>query len=123
MQISAATIQMLVGITTALSGAFTTKTGPWDIALAVIQATSIAAAGAAQITQIAKTKYDSNGSSASSIASSAASSIITPPTQYSAAVEGVEIESSIADSRVYVVESDIQQTGSRVSVQETENRY
>lgn len=125
MQISAATIQMLVGITTAMSGAFTTKTGPWDIALAVTQAAAIAASGAATIANIARQKYDStsSSSSASSLSSSAASSTLVTPTQYSSAVEGASIESSIADTRVYVVESDISGTSKRVSVQETENRY
>ena len=127
MQIASATIQMMVGITTALSGAFTTKTGPWDIALAVIQATSIAASGAAQIANIAKQQY--NGGSSSSSASTATASLssaaasITTPQQYSTAVEGAEIESSISDSKVYVVESDIQAVGNKVNVQETENRY
>ena len=127
MQIASATIQMMVGITTALSGTFTTKTGPWDIALAVIQATSIAASGAAQIANIARQQY--NGDSSSSSASTATASLssaatsITTPEQYSSAVEGVNIEESVGDTRVYVLESDIQNTSNRVSVQETENRY
>lgn len=125
MQISAATIQMLVGITTAMSGAFTSKTGPWDTVLAVTQAAAIAASGAATIANIARQKYDSTSSSsaASSLSSSAASSTLVTPTQYSSAVEGASIESSIADTRVYVVESDISGTSKRVSVQESENRY
>lgn len=127
MQISAATIQMMVGITTALSGAFTTKTGPWDIALAVIQAASIAASGGAQIAQIARQEYNSGSSSSSATTSnaglSAAASAVTTPTQYSQAVESANIETSIGDSRVYVVESDIQNVGNKVNVQETENRY
>lgn len=125
MQISAATIQMMVGITTALSGAFTTKTGPWDIALAAIQATSIAASGAAQIANIAKQQYNSSssGTSSAALSSAATASTIVAPTQYSQAVSSANIESSIADARVYVVESDIQQTGTRVKTQERENRY
>lgn len=123
MQISAATIQMMVGITTALSGAFTTKTGPWDIALAVIQAASIAASGAAQIANISKQKYNSEGSSSASLSSAAVSSTLTQPQQYSQAVDSANIESSIGDSRVYVVESDISDTTKRVNVQESENRY
>ena len=126
MQIASATIQMMVGITTALSGAFTTKTGPWDIALAVIQATTIAASGAAQIANIAKQQYNggssSSGSTATASLSSAATSITTPE-QYSSAVEGVNLEETVGDTRVYVLESDIQNTSSRVSVQEAENRY
>lgn len=124
MQISAATIQMMVGITTALSGAFTTKTGPWDIALAVIQAASIAASGGAQIASIAKQKYDSSSSSSTaSVSSASLASTVTTPAQYSSAVDSVNLESAVTDTKVYVVESDINQTGSRVSVQETENRY
>ena len=123
MQISAATIQMMVGITTALSGAFTTKTGPWDIALAVIQAASIAASGAAQIANISKQKYNSSGSSSASLSSAAVSSTLTQPQQYTQAVDSANIESSIGDSRVYVVESDISDTTKRVNVQESENRY
>lgn len=61
LQIAMATINMLSGIATALSGAFTTKSGPWDIALAAIQATTIAAAGGAEIAQIAKTTIGGNG--------------------------------------------------------------
>lgn len=48
--------QTAVGIITALSGTFTTKTGVWDIALAVAQAASIAAAGVAQIANIKNQK-------------------------------------------------------------------
>lgn len=125
MQIASATIQMMVGITTALSGAFTTKSGPWDIALAVIQAASIATAGGIQIANIAKQKYDSSSSSSSTATASlsSAASSITTPEQYSSAVEGVNLEESVTDTRVYVLESDIQNTTNRVSVQEAENRY
>ncbi len=125
MQISAATIQMMVGITTALSGAFTTKTGPWDIALAVIQAAAIAASGAAQIASISRQKYnsESGGSTSTSLSSAAITSTLTQPEQYTQAVDSANIEESIKDSRVYVVESDIADTSRRVNVQESENRY
>ncbi len=125
MQISAATIQMMVGITTALSGAFTTKTGPWDIALAVIQAAAIAASGAAQIASISRQKYnsESGGSASTSLSSAAITSTLTQPEQYTQAVDSANIEESIKDSRVYVVESDIADTTRRVNVQESENRY
>ena len=125
LQIAASTMNMIGGIVAALSGAFSTHSGPWDIALAAIQATTIATLGAVQIAKISKMQYDSsNASSATSgINTSAMSSTLVAPTQYSSAVEGASVESSIADSRVYVVESDINQTGNRISVQESENRY
>lgn len=59
LQIAVSTIQMLTGITTALAGTFTTKTGPWDIALAAAQAASIAASGVANISKIANTTLGS----------------------------------------------------------------
>ena len=41
LQIASATIGMLTGITNAIAGLFTTKSGPWDIALAAIQAAQL----------------------------------------------------------------------------------
>lgn len=121
LQIAAATINMLTGIATAISGLYTTQSGPWDIALAVAQAASIAAAAGVQIAKIKSTTFDS--SSSGSLSTGSIASTLTTPTQYSSAVEGASIEKSIGDSKVYVVESDINQTRSRVSVQERENRY
>ena len=125
LQIGAATINMLAGITAALSGLFTTKSGPWDIALASIQAATIAASGIANIAKIKNTKFDGNSSSASaSVPSSAAiGATIMQPTQYTQAVQGAQIEDKIGDTKVYVTETDISNTMKKVSVQETENRY
>ncbi|MBQ2396805.1 MAG: hypothetical protein II304_07235 [Bacteroidales bacterium] len=126
LQIAAATIQMLTGITTALSGAFTTKTGIWDWVLAGIQAASIAASGGLQINKIKNTKYDSGNTSIGStpsVSSSAISASIIPPVQYSQMVQGANIEGKIGNSRVYVTENDIVDTIDKVTVQETENRY
>ena len=123
MQIASATIQMMVGITTALSGAFTTKTGPWDIALAVIQATSIAASGAAQIAQISRQQYNSDSSASAAVSSSALASTITSPTQYSQAVEGASTEATLRDVKSYVSVVEINKTQHRVAVSEGESRY
>lgn len=62
MQIGAAIMATAAGVATALSGAFTTKSGPWDIALAAIQAAAIAASGAIQVAQIKKTQFGSTSS-------------------------------------------------------------
>ena len=121
LQIASATIQMLTGITTALAGAFTTKSGPWDIALAVIQAATIAATGALNINKIKSTTYQGGGSA--SVSSSAVQSTIIPPVQYSAAVQGASTEGAIKNTKVYVTETDIKNTSNKVSVQETENTY
>lgn len=122
LQIASATIQMLTGIATALAGAFTTKTGPWDIALAAIQAATIAASGALNINKIKNTKFDGGGASVGT-SSAAVSATIMPPVQYSNAVQGAQTESAIQNTKVYVTESDIVGTINKVNVQEQENSY
>lgn len=122
MRIASATIDMLAGITAAVSGLFTTKSGPWDIALAALQAAAIAASGGANIAKISREKYTSSSSSTSA-STAAVAQTITTPTQISNAVQSANIQSAIGDTRVYVLESDITSTGNRVSVQEQENRY
>ena len=121
-QIMGATINMLGGITAAIAGAFTTHTGPWDIALAAIQATAIATNGAATIAKMAKTNK-SNASSISASPSTSAVSSIQAPIQYTQDVQGASIENAIKDTRVYVVESDISNTQNRVDVTESEARF
>ena len=123
-QIAAATMQMLAGITTALSGVFTTKTGPWDIALAAIQAGIIATTGAIQIAKIKQQKFDSgSGGGGASNPSAAAAASVVAPVQYTQDVQGANIEGAIKDTKVYVTETDITDTQNRVSVQESENTY
>lgn len=121
-QIMGATINMLGGITAAIAGAFTTHTGPWDIALAAIQATAIATNGAATIAKMAKTNK-SNASSISASPNTSAVSSIQAPIQYTQDVQGASIENAIKDTRVYVVESDISNTQNRVDVTESEARF
>lgn len=126
--IAGATIQMLTGIATALAGAFTTKSGPWDIALAAVQAASIAASGGATIAQIARQQYNDGGSGASAAstainASSGAINAINAPVQYTSAVEGAAITDEITNQKVIVVESDISDTINKVRVEESENRF
>jgi len=123
LQIASATINMLAGITAAIAGLFTTKSGPWDIALAAIQAATIAASGAIQINKIKKTTFEGASGTAANISGSASSAMIIPPVQYSNAVTGASIDGNIKDSRVYVTETDIKNTMNKVSVQENENIF
>lgn len=124
MQIMGATLNMLGGITAAIAGAFTTHTGPWDIALAAIQATAIATSGAATIAKMANTNKNNAASSVSSArTSTAALGSIVAPVQYTQDIQGANIEGAIKDTRVYVTEGDISSTQKRVNVAESENRY
>lgn len=122
-QIASATIQMLTGIATALSGAFTTKTGVWDLVLAGIQAASIAASGIMNINKIKNTKFDGGGSASANVSSGAITNMIVPPVQYSSAIQGASTEGAIKNTKVYVTETDLVDTMGRVKVQETENTY
>lgn len=124
LSIAAATMNMLQGIATALAGAFTTKSGPWDIALAAIQAAAIGASGAIQIAKIKKQTFDgANSGGASANLSSSALKQFTAPVQLTQDIQGASIESAIKDTRVYVLESDITNTQRAVDVQQSENRY
>lgn len=123
LQIASATIQMFTGIATALSGAFTTKTGVWDLVLAGIQAASIAASGIMNINKIKNTKFDGGGSVSANVNSGAINSMVIPPVQYTQAVQAASTEGAIKDTKVYVTETDISNTITKVNVQETENTY
>lgn len=125
LSIAAATMQMIQGIATAVSGAWTTKSGPWDFALMAIQAASILASGIMQINKIRKMTFENSSASAgggASVSSGAVSTLVAP-VQYTQDIQGQSIEESIKNTRVYVTESDITNTQRRVSVAEDENRY
>lgn len=125
MQIAAAVIQGLTGIATALSGAFTTKSGPWDIALAAAQATSIAASTAIQVAKIKQTNIGGDGGGEAALS--------VPATNY-ASVEPILNESQDlasmsqqmqmqGDMRVYILESDIQSSNNRVQVRQNNTTF
>lgn len=120
--IAATTIQMLTGIATALSGAFTTKTGPWDIALAAVQAASIAAAGIASITKISQVKSDGSGSSIS-VPSVNMGAVVASAPEFVQSVDGAMTETAITDQKVYVTEHDITETQKKVQVAQNRATY
>lgn len=101
-------------------------------ATGVAGAVAVAAGGAAQIAEISKRKYNDKNTNvsnrlssadASNVSSQAIQSTLIPPTQYSQAVQGAEIETRLEDTKVYVTEEDITNTQKKVSVQESENRF
>lgn len=127
MQIAMAQIDVLNGVITALSGLWTTKTGPWDIALAAAQAGMISTAGMINIAKIARTKYKGNSGGTGALANVAsingnamadASTSTNTLQNIAAATEGF-----IKDTRVYVVESDITNTQNKVNVVESGSKF
>lgn len=120
LQVANATIGMLVGITNALSGAFTTKSGPWDLILAGIQASAIATSGAIQIANINKQRFDGSGGDSANVS-------VTPninlsdsmPIQYHRELlTDSETDEMNKSNRVYVLESDITDTQENVRIKE-----
>lgn len=123
-QIAVATISMLQGIVAALSGAFTTKSGPWDIALAATQAAAIAASGTANIIKIKNTDM-TGGSTSSAVATPNSSAFVSElPVQYTRNLtSSSEIDELNKDQRVYILESDIQASGKRVAIRQSESSF
>ena len=123
MQVASATIQMLQGIATAISGAFTTKTGPWDIILAAAQAASIAVAGGIQINKIKQQKFDggSTSISAPTVNMPTAADIANSSLNTREIISDSEAQSNLEATKVYVTESDIASTTKKVQTVESEN--
>lgn len=125
-QIAAATMSMLAGITAAISGLFTTKSGPWDIALAAIQASTIAATGAIQISKIAQMQFDKNGGSGTSVSPSISGSAVgtvTTPITFTDDLGIPSLTDSINNKEIWVSVSEIESTRNKVRVAETESRF
>lgn len=124
LQIANAHIAMLVGITNALSGAFTSKSGVWDWVLAGIQAAGIAASGSIQIDNIKKQKFDGSGSVGSVGVTPNVSTVGNIPIQYTKELlTDTETAEMNKGNRVYVVESDISETQNEVAVKEANSSF
>lgn len=121
LQIGATIMNMLSGIMAAWTSAMALPT-PWNFIQGGIATAATSALGGIQINKIKNTKYDGNTSVAST-STPAVNSMIIPPVQYSSAVQGASTEGAIKDTKVYVTETDIKDTMSKVDVQESENTY
>lgn len=125
-QVAIATMNMLQGITTALSGCFTTKTGPWDIALAAVQAASIAASGTANIMKIKNTDLTgsvSNGAMGAVVPNVSSYSSELPVNYTRNVTTASEVDELNKSTKVYVLESDIADAMTKVSVRESESSF
>ena len=133
LQIATAIINGLAGVATAVSTAMSLGPIAGPIMAAVNSATVIATT-AAQIAQIKSTTLDGGGSSIGGEVSAQAAP--TPEAMeykpnYTSNVTGVSETENLAnavnegkkDTRVYIVESDIQEMGKRVEVREAESTF
>lgn len=129
LQIAMATINMLAGITAALSGAFTNKLTIADWVLAGIQAATIATTGAIQIANIKKQTYEgSGGGNVGNLNGVGATPNVSMesliPINYTKELmTDTETTEMNKGNRVYVVESDISNTQKNVEVKETNSSF
>lgn len=124
LRIATATIDMLGGITTALAGAFTTKSGPWDLVLAGIQAATILASGIANIAKIKNTDVSGNTSGGGGVGAVVSPPAVIQQVPVTRTLTGVQEEQRLNEAqRVYVVYDDIAQAGRKVDVTENEATF
>ena len=124
LQIGQATMTMLAGI----MGAWTSSMAlpaPASFILGAIQTAATAALGAVQIAKIKQQTFEGSGSKSGSSASASTSAIasLNAPVQYTQDVQGASIENAISNTKVYVTESDIKDTSSKVEVAENESKF
>ena len=134
LQIATAIINGLAGVATAVSTAMSLGpiTGP---IVGAANSALVIATTAAQIAKIKSTTFDGGGSSIDSDISSAAATptpaAVEYTPQYSTNVTGnsetVNLANAVSekqkDTRVYLVESDVQEMGKRVQVRESESTF
>lgn len=126
MQIAVATMNMLAGITAAISGCFTTKTGPWDIALAAVQAATIAATGTANIMKIRNTDITGQVTSGAMGAVTPNSNVYgtdLPISYVRNVTTASETDALNQDTKVYVLESDITKAVNKQKVRVEESSF
>lgn len=121
LQIGATVMNMLSGIMAAWTSSMSLP-APASFIVGGIQTAATAALGAAQIAKI-KSQTMNSAMASGAIQPSAVNSMIIPPVQYSSAIQGASTEGAIKDTKVYVTETDIKDTMSKVDVQESENTY
>ena len=130
-RIAAATIDTIAGAVKGyMAGIATIPVPSWaGIALGVINAATITAAGAAQIAKIKSTNVSKNGSSSSVTPStmSAATPTIPTSTQQSSLVAAAynteQLNERTKDQRVYILQSDLEASGRQVAVRENETTF
>lgn len=123
LRIATATMDMLSGIIGAISSA--AGMGPVGWVLGAIQAASIATVGGINIAKIKNTDFTGNSSTGSpSVTPSTSTYASELPATFTRQITGAsEVESLNQDTRVYILESDIQASNKRVQVRESESSF
>lgn len=127
LRIAEATINTINGAVGAFSMAASTIPPPAGIIIGAVQAAAVTAAGIANIMKIRNTKTDGSGNG-----SGLGASVTPTPASYSSELPATyvrnvtsasEVDELNRDTRVYILESDIQESNKRVSVRESESSF
>lgn len=139
-QIAATILTGLAGVAAAIASPAANAMGPAGWIAASIQAATVAATTAMQVAKIKQTTFDASSSSSSSNVSNSQSGVNTnTATQYSptftANINGNSDTQNLANAveegtakgtqniRVYVLESDIREAGTKVDVRDNESTF
>ena len=124
LRIAGATMDMLSGIVGAISS--TAGMGPVGWVLGGIQSAIIATTGALNIANIKKQDVSGNssGSGNGGVTPSSSSYSSDLPFSYTRQITGAsEVDALNQDTRVYILESDIQESNKKVQVRESESSF
>lgn len=125
MSIAAATMSMLQGIISSWTSAMSLP-APISFITGGVMTAFTTALGIAQINSIKKQTFEGGGSGASNATASVpninTAALIASPINYTTEVKGAQAEEEVAQ-RVYVVESDITNTQSKVKTVQDESTY
>ena len=124
-EIATAIINTIAGAIGAYTNdAKTIKPAALGIAMGIVHAATVTAAGMAQVAKIKSTQYGSNGSGSSSggIMSARVAPLIDTQDVVTMQTPNVNA-TNLQDQRVYVVESDITNVGRKVEVRESETTF
>ena len=123
-QIAGATMSMLSGIASAWASSMQLMF-PANVIIGSALSAMMLGTGIAQINKIKQTQFNGNGPTSSASASPNTSAInsVIAPVQYTQDVQGASIEGAIKQTKVYVTETDISNTQTKVSVTENEAHF
>lgn len=125
MSIAAATMSMLQGIISSWTSAMSLP-APISFITGGVMTAFTTALGIAQINSIKKQSFDGGSSGSSSVSNSVpninTAALISSPINYTTEVKGAQAEETVPQ-RVYVVESDITDTQSKVKTVQDESTY
>ena len=126
LSIASAIMSTLEGVIGAWKSAMSLPT-PFNMIIGAANSAAIAMTGAAQVAQIRNQKFGSTsfgsvgtGNSTPTVNTTA---LLSTPVNYTTEVQGAQAIDNTADTRVYVVESDITNTVNKVKVAEDESTY